>query len=845
MEPIQLQILHAADQEGSIPAIEDAVNFSAVMNALEDDFDNTLKLSSGDIYIPGPFFNASDAVYGEAGIGDILINNALGFQAIAFGNHEFDLGTGTLADLIAANTEITGPGIGNDGFLGTQFPYLSTNLDFGPDENLAVFVVADGETPQPNTIAGSVVIEVGGEQIGIVGATTPTLPVISSPGNVVVTPSDSDDIVALAEIIQETVDELIAADINKVILLAHMQQISIEEELAGLLEGVDVIIAAGSNTLLATEDDILREGDTRERQYPLEFTSASNEPVLVVNTDGNYRYVGRLIADFDENGIITSFNEDLSGAYATDDAGVDRAFGEDVNPEDEANPTVVAVTNAINENISDRDGNIFGSTDVFLNGTRGIVRTEETNLGNLTADANLFIAQEYDSDVVVSFKNGGSIRDNIGQSFIPPGGTSDDLVQLPPAENPFVGKEEGQISQLDIENTLRFNNDLSLITLTAEELKQIIEHGVAGTADGATPGQFPQVGGVAFSFDATQQPIEFSTEVNQDGQNVITGIETDGERVRSLAIKDENGAIADVIVRNGEIVGDPDREIRLVTLGFLAGGGDGYPFELFGENRVDLVNEDLPAGATNNANFTDNGSEQDALAEFLSVNFPANGNPSLTRRDVPPERDQRIQNLSAGQDTVLTIRGGSDDDRLVGSSAEDTIAGGRGNDLMFGRANDDILNGGRGFDRLLGGPGDDILRGGPGRDRLNSGPGNDVMTGGASIDRFIFNTNRAYSQEDLGQDTITDFNPQRDIILLDRDTFTAIAADGANFNEIFGTVTSDADAAINDVAIVYNTNNGNLFYNQNGNAAGLGSGGLFVTLENAPTLDADNFVFRG
>lgn len=55
MEPIKLQILHAADQEAGISAIEDAVNFSAVINALEDDFANTLKLSSGDIYIPGPF----------------------------------------------------------------------------------------------------------------------------------------------------------------------------------------------------------------------------------------------------------------------------------------------------------------------------------------------------------------------------------------------------------------------------------------------------------------------------------------------------------------------------------------------------------------------------------------------------------------------------------------------------------------------------------------------------------------------------------------------------------------------------------------------------------------------
>nr|WP_293120257.1 5'-nucleotidase C-terminal domain-containing protein [Okeania sp. SIO1I7] len=352
---------------------------------------------------------------------------------------------------------------------------------------------------------------------------------------------------------------------------------------------------------------------------------------------------------------------------------------------------------------------MFGSTDVFLNGTRGDVRTQETNLGNLTADANLFIAQEYDSDVVVSIKNGGGIRDNIGQSFIPPGGTSDDLVQLPPAENPFAGKEEGQISQLDLENSLRFNNDLTLLTVTAEELKQIIEHSVAATTDDATPGQFPQVGGLAFSFDATQQAIEFDD----------TGVITDGERVRSLAIVDENGAIADVVVSDGDIVGNPEREIRLVTLGFLAGGGDRYPFPLFGEDRVDLEDESLPSGATNNADFTNNGTEQDALAEYLSVNFPENGNPSFSNADKPPEEDERIQDLSVRQDTVLVIRGGNDDDTLVGGDIDDTIIGGRGNDFLYGKDGDDVLEGRPGFDRLFGGSGDDTLNGGQGRVRVS------------------------------------------------------------------------------------------------------------------------------
>ncbi|MBC6479271.1 MAG: esterase-like activity of phytase family protein [Hormoscilla sp. GM7CHS1pb] len=243
MGEFQLQILHASDQEGGLPAIADAVNFSAVLNALEDDFSNTLKLSSGDIYIPGPFLNASDDVYGQAGIGDILINNALGFQAVAFGNHEWDLGPGLVNDLLRPNPEITGPGIGPEGYPGTAFPYLSTNLDFSGEPDLAELVTEPGEAPQPNSITDSVVIEVGGEPIGVVGATTPSLPSISSIGNITVTPADDTDIEALAAEIQDAVDALTATGIDKVILLTHMQQAAIDIELAELLSDVDVIMA--------------------------------------------------------------------------------------------------------------------------------------------------------------------------------------------------------------------------------------------------------------------------------------------------------------------------------------------------------------------------------------------------------------------------------------------------------------------------------------------------------------------------------------------------------------------------------------------------------------------------
>ncbi len=136
-----LELFHFADQEAGIPALEDAPNFSAVLNALKAQDvgldgveDNTLILSSGDAIIPGVFFDASEGVYGDAGRADILIQNELGVQAIALGNHEFDKGTADLAGLIAAD----------EGYEGALFPYLSTNLDVSTDANLAPLEVAGG-----------------------------------------------------------------------------------------------------------------------------------------------------------------------------------------------------------------------------------------------------------------------------------------------------------------------------------------------------------------------------------------------------------------------------------------------------------------------------------------------------------------------------------------------------------------------------------------------------------------------------------------------------------------------------------------------------------------------------
>ncbi len=625
-----LQLFHVADQEGGIAALTDADNFSAVLNALRaQDIDGdgtagyaaTLTLSSGDAFIPGVFFSASETVYGAPGVADILIQNELGIQAIAFGNHEFDQGTALVNTLIS--------GVGITDFDGTAFPYLSTNLDFSTDANLSGLVVPGGQAPVAASITSSVVFPVDGESVGVIGATTPTLRTISSPGNVGIAPAPfggaptEEELDALAAIIQAEADALIATGVDKIVLLAHMQQIAIEEALATRLSGVDIIVAGGSNTRLFDADDTPRPGDSAQGTYPKFITGADGNLTALVNTDGNYKYLGRLVLDFDAAGnLLPGYDPTIAGAYRTDADGVAALGAEGL-----VDPEIDAITDALEAVIVAQDSNFFGVTEVFLNGARASVRVQETNLGNLTADANLAQAQAIDPSVVVSIKNGGGIRNSIGRVETQPGETEPSF--LPPAGNALTRKPEGGISQIDIQNALSFNNGLSILDVTRAGLVELLEHGIAASSldDTNQQGRFPQVSGLEFSFDLTQAP---------------------GDRIVNAAIVDAAGAPVAVLVRNGEIAGDPAETFRIVTLDFLANGGDGYPFPALGSNRVDITANEA-ALRDGMATFAANGSEQDALAEYLAATFTTR---PFTEADTGRDGDGRIQNLAFTDDTV-------------------------------------------------------------------------------------------------------------------------------------------------------------------------------------------------
>jgi 2',3'-cyclic-nucleotide 2'-phosphodiesterase (5'-nucleotidase family) len=673
-----LQLLHLADGEAGLLAAQTAPNLAALVDAYDGHYPNTLILAGGDNWIPGPFLNAGTDPSVRSALNtasgstislaastnhpiaavDIAIHNVIGVEASTIGNHEFDLGSRVFRDSFTP-ASVTG-------WVGANFPHLSANLDFSGDADLSprfTAVPINGTTtavPDASTVKGRIVptavITKGGEKIGLIGVTTQLLEGISSPSGTEVLGfptgpgpnGEVDNMDLLATQIQPYINELIAEGVDKIVLMSHLQQLANEQSLATKLSGVDVILAAGSNTRLGDANDVPvafpGHAATFADTYPLLTSGMDGKPTLIVNTDNEYTYVGRLVVDFDANGEIIvanlANNTAINGAYAATAANVASAWGvTEVDLPTTAFATgtkgakVKSMTDAVQNVILVKDGTLFGYTDVYLEGERVVVRNQETNLGNMTADSMVSVGQIADPTAafVAAFKNGGGIRAQIGAVDVATGN------KLPPVANPAAGKPAGAISLLDIENSLRFNNRLMICDTTPAGLKAILEHGVALLGN---QGRFPQIGGVRFSFDSTL---------------------TAGSRVRSIVLIDDTGATVARVMADGALLPTAPALISVVTLNFLAQGGDGYPFKANADNfRYLLDNGTLTAAVDESLDFSASVNvpsntlgEQAALGTHLAANHSTPAT-AYALADTPIPQDTRIVQLSqnGGIDTV-------------------------------------------------------------------------------------------------------------------------------------------------------------------------------------------------
>jgi 2',3'-cyclic-nucleotide 2'-phosphodiesterase (5'-nucleotidase family) len=321
-------------------------------------------VSSGDNFQAGARFEAS--LQKGVPFYDSIALRAVDYDAMIIGNHEFDFGPEILADFI-------------DGF-GGPVPFLSANLDVSAEPSLVAL-------RDVGVLAASTVVKHQGEQIGIVGATTPRLSFISSPRNVEVLEN-------VAEVVQAEVDLLTSQKVDKIIFASHLQDVREDRAVIAQLRNVDVAIAGGGDELLANANDPLVPGDVRAIDpatgqpftYPTLTPDADGIDVPIVTTAGDYKYVGRLVVDFDGKGRVVDVDEDLSGPVRVSGVAPDA-----VVPDPALQQQVVEPVSAF---IAELAQNVLAQSEVPLEGRRNPgIRTQETNLGNLHTDGVLRAAQ--------------------------------------------------------------------------------------------------------------------------------------------------------------------------------------------------------------------------------------------------------------------------------------------------------------------------------------------------------------------------------------------------------------------------------------------------------------------
>ncbi|TVQ43344.1 MAG: CHRD domain-containing protein [Gloeocapsa sp. DLM2.Bin57] len=121
----RVNLFHQSDQEGFAAAPQDANRNAAVMNRLRSlNDDPTLFINSGDLWIAGLYLDASEAIFGLKGSGQVMINNYLNWQTVTWGNHEFDIPTDEVAQAITANPDLS---IGlNNVFVPVEEDYITS-----------------------------------------------------------------------------------------------------------------------------------------------------------------------------------------------------------------------------------------------------------------------------------------------------------------------------------------------------------------------------------------------------------------------------------------------------------------------------------------------------------------------------------------------------------------------------------------------------------------------------------------------------------------------------------------------------------------------------------------------
>ncbi|ULR44682.1 5'-nucleotidase C-terminal domain-containing protein [Rhizobium sp. K102] len=370
---------------------------------------NVLLLNAGDNFQGSLFYTT----YKGAAEAEFL--NLMKFDAMTVGNHEFDDSEDGLATFLDK----------------VQFPVVTANVRATAASKL-------GDRVKP-----SLVLDVGGQKIGIVGAVTNDTPELSSPGpNVTI----ADDVQSITTAVQE----LKGQGVNKIIALTH---VGYPRDLAVIakIPDVDVVVGGHSHSLLSNTDP------KAEGPYPTMVDNPGGYKVPVVQAASYSKYLGDIVVNFDDSGVV----KDAKG----DPILIDSSFTPD--------PAVVTRVAELAKPIEELRKKVIGASEAPIEGDRKVCRVKECSMGNLVADAML--DRTKNQGVTIAVQNGGGLRASI---------------------------DGGDVTQGEVITVLPFQNTLATFEATGADVVKALENGVSQIDQGA--GRFPQVAGLKFSFDQSK-----------------------------------------------------------------------------------------------------------------------------------------------------------------------------------------------------------------------------------------------------------------------------------------------------------------------------------------------------
>ncbi|MCF8077220.1 MAG: 5'-nucleotidase C-terminal domain-containing protein [Desulfotignum sp.] len=404
------------------------------------------------------FLHAGDMVQGSLyytlfhGQAEAHVFNAMGLDAMAAGNHEFDRGTGGILSLLDH----------------AQFPVMSANMDVSDDPDLA------GRIPP------YIIKQVDGVPVAVIGLLTRDLHRTSSP-------PDTLRMGPVIQTAQETINRLTAREIRIIILLSH---IGYEKDrlLARSVTGADIIVGGHSHTLLGNFQDL---GLTPEGSYPTMVTAPDGTDVLVVHAWKHTRLLGRLSVDFDASGKIVSHQGSpclIAGIPLLDkeEQPLDPRTQERVRLAierdtrialPEPDPAVAAIAEMYAAQVAEQGHIVVGRAEQPLPHIRVPDPTipQGSAIAPLVAESLKRKVNRNGFDVDIAIQNAGGVR---------------------------TGLRAGDITIETIYTLLPFENTLVIFQMTGQQINALLEDASGAIFDGQQFfGGFPYTSGLRFRID--------------------------------------------------------------------------------------------------------------------------------------------------------------------------------------------------------------------------------------------------------------------------------------------------------------------------------------------------------